>query len=60
VAQKRKLIVEIEELGAKLAPEEAEWLQLHHHFVEKGSQEVKEEMQKNQVKIAQKKMEGNV
>jgi hypothetical protein len=43
-----------------LTEEEADWLQLHHHFAEKGNEEVKSEIQKNQVKIAQKKMEGNI
>lgn len=41
VARKRKLIVEIEEVGAKLTAEEADWLQLHHHFADKGNEEVK-------------------
>jgi len=48
--------VEIEETGAKLSAEERDWLNLHHHFVEKGGEEVKEEMQKNQVLLAQKKL----
>ena len=58
VGRKRRLIVEIEETGAKLTIEEAEWLKLNHHFVEKGSgEEVKAEVQQNQVKMAQKKLE---
>jgi hypothetical protein len=31
---------------------------LHHHFAEKGGEEVKAEIQKSQMKIAQKKIEG--
>lgn len=60
VSKKRKLIIEIEETGAKLAPDEREWLTLHHHFLEKGGQEVNEEIQKNQIKIVQKKIEDKV
>lgn len=57
VARKRKLIVEIEETGAKLTPQEAEWLSLHHHFADSAGEEVKAEIQKTQMKIAQKKIE---
>jgi hypothetical protein len=32
-------------------------MQLHHHFIEQNDQNLKEEIQKNQIKIAQKKME---
>jgi hypothetical protein len=60
VGRKRKLIVEIEETGAKLTPEESEWLNLHHHFAEQAGEEVKAEIQKSQMKIAQKKMEGTI
>ena len=60
VGKKRKMIVEIEETGAKLTPEEKDWLDLHSHFLEKGSEDVKEEIQKNQMKLVQKKIEEKI
>lgn len=56
VGKKRKLIVEIEETGAKLTPQETEWLSLHHHFADNTGEEVKADIQKSQMKIAQKKL----
>lgn len=50
------MIVEIEDTGAKLTPEEKQWLNLHH-FSDKNNHDIKEEIQKNQMKIVQKKME---
>ena len=58
VSNKRKMIVEIEQTGAKLTAEEKDWLNLHH-FSEKNSTQVKQEIQKNQMKIVQKKIEEN-
>lgn len=54
--KKRKLLVDIQETGASLTPEEMSWLELHHFDISKG--DISKEAGSKYIEIAGEKIKN--